>query len=519
MRRRFLALLCLCFCFFHGISGADIFSGLTGDTTPFVARQEKALNVLNLWRFMSPEFAQQFSPEDEAGIARVDEALGNLAKQIDDTTASISGPAEHYLVYVLARTQALNRLDFSEAALRKFYQLNPAKYPCEQRARVSEFLVPTEFLSDASSGTRLADIAERLRKEPFAKVAYDVTSRFTTPGTGFRGEVTPASAGEQRFEIYRKAVADAGLDKSAGPYDAEGGVLFVQVHQMLGKEVECYDYHKNRVVQDYGRVWLKKIYSDTVTTMTQDLQPSVVELTTSTELTDPALVVAGHTVSLAKARATLPFLMGNSQTLEFWKSIQRQALEVELYYHSDAGQQLRKSENFLQWVKILAVIRDADNRVEALADDNISTAALEDFFVRHHKRYGSIGAVSFQLYQCDKGRADNMISCAGRLEKLREAPVHVELPSGVTSFTLENVMWESRSREVQVATQSLEPGEWSQVFTEDGIPRVIYLTDIDRVKPSLNDVSDWVKHDFIMEKRQTFWRNFAGPGTAPDGGQ
>jgi hypothetical protein len=356
----------------------------------------------------------------------------------------------------------------------------------------------------------------------FNKITFEVTGWFGNPETGFKGEVTEKSVGPARFEIYEKLWRSATMrsiqgsemgDVTGGPYKVSGGYLFVQMLGYSDGGDDCFDYYRNYVVTDYGREWLKKIYRDTLTTAARDLRPQVYDFTTGTVTSATAFVVDGHTVSFSEARATLPFLFGNERTAAFWKSIQRQALEVELIYHGLAGKKARETREYDQLIEVLALIVDAKDQLAIELRQEMTTASLEKWFKNNHSRFDRVTSVSYVLYECETSAGaepEGAARCAAGLQKMRENEGPVRVGDGVTSQSVQNAKWDTQSREIQVACQDMEERQWSQVFSIDGKPCVLFLLEKCRVESKFAAVLSDVRAARELEIRVQFWKQIAG---------
>lgn len=503
-----------------GATTETIFN-LNNLTTPLVARQEKAQGLLRTWEFVAPGFIEQFRLSAEEDVATVQSALDALlSKQTRATTATeVSSEAEHYLVWAVARAQMVNSVDFSEPRLRHFFELNKNRYPCSPRAVVSEIMVPRAYVDDVGTTAILVDIAVRLEKESFPRVAYHIHDQLGQSGTGYRGEVTLEQAGNSRFELYRQ-VAETGEpvggsgDPAGGPFETPDGWLYIQVHSLVASSDDCFGALKNQVAQDYGREWLKKIHADTLTTALQELKPDLRPYTTSTALSDIAFVVDGHARTFAEARALLPFLMGDERVPEFWQSIQRQALDIELLYHSSTGKQVRVLPEYGSLLGTLAVLSNAQAKLRQQLNEPVTTETLQRWYTGHQSRYTSYGAISYIIFDCyTTGTASvtpaTQAECAAALASLRSG----QWESGRFTFkedVVTSASFESQSREIQVASHGLQPGEWSEVFTEDERPRLLRLQSVEKSVPRFEKVARQVHADYLIEMKLAYWRTLVG---------
>ncbi len=501
-------------------SAADTYFKLDDTSIPLAVRVEKAQGLLRAWGFASPEFAEQFVLNDAASTRKVQQALKTLLDRNTDSASTAeraSSEAEHYVTWALARAQMLNGLDFSDQALRHFFSVNPKQYQCEPTAKVSELLVPATYVDTLDTTAVLSEIAHRLMSEQFGRVAYETSLKYGKPDPGFKGDVTQKTVGADRFKLYKLAQAAGGV---GGPYKVADGYLFVQVHKIVSNEDQCYQFHHDQIVQDYGREWLKKIYADTLTTAARQLKPLVTEVTSVPLTSDIAYLVDGHSVTFAQARATLPFLFGDDKSLPFWKSIQRQALEVELIYHSQAGQAIRASDEYRQQLKVLTLLSDAQKQVKQVLAQESTTASIQAWYQQNRKQFTETTTVSYTLYRCDAAAGAipattvslTAAQCAATLEKLRGDPTVARKPltGSLISEKVTSQTWASRSREIQVACQELRPGEWSQVFSIDAKPQVLHLEAIDRKTPEPAEIWPDISARYEMDKRIEYWQRFVG---------
>jgi hypothetical protein len=484
---------------------------LDDTSTPLAARQVKAQVFLRSLGFASVEFAERFTVNDEDDLVELANALDRLLLIRDSpiTSGSLSEPAEHYLVWSIARAEMVNSLDFSDERLSHFHGINSKRYPCVKSARVSELLIPQTYINSRGSSSVLTEVAERLQTESFAVVSYQVNDKFGKPSTGLIGERSLQQAGEQRFNLYREAHQNGG---TGGPYETPEGYLFVKVHSMADNASDCFSYHREQVIVDYGREWLRKIYNDTITTAMQSLKPEIREYTTGTAIESTAYIIDGHEVSFAGAKAQLPFLYGDASTQRFWNSIQRQALEVELIYHSQQGKAIRSSHEYQDLAKVLKLVQAAQDKLPAYLAMQINSASLRRWFSDNAAQFTQTGKLSYELYGCASAKGSD---CTARLEQFVSAGGR-DAPADLVKDEMTSVAWETRSREIQVACQELEPGEWSEVFSENGQPQVLFLKEIDRKVPKFQEVQERARQLFEQKLREDYWKavleGTSGPG-------
>ncbi len=517
---RKLVLILLCFLPVNIVSSATIETvfRLNDTATPLVARQEKAQGLLTTWEFIEPLFLDQFRMNTESDMASLQSTLTHLISEAGKTTfTQVSPNADHHLVWAMARAQMVNSLDFSEYRLQRFFELNKNRYDCEPKATVSEIVITRTYTDNLGTTAILDEIDERLKKESFPRVAYHLNDRLGNPDVGYRGDVTLDQAGQNRFDLYRQVHESGRRSQGSGnpiggPFEIPEGWVYIQVHHFVPGDTDCFSSHRGQVIQDYGREWLKKIHADTLTTALLELQPDIRPYTTGTQTSDVAFTVAGHTRTFAEARAMLPFLMGNERNPAFWESIQSQALDIELLYHSTTGRQIQDLPEYQSMRGVLQLLTEKRNQLQRELSEPATTETLHQWFLDHQHRYTTYGSVSYILFECHTtgtmSRADQA-RCAAALSNLRNG----QWKSGEIVFKedlVTSVPFEGRSREIQVATQSLEPGQWSEVFTEDGNLKVLRLQSIEKAVPAFSDVEANVRADYHIEYQLQFWRKVAG---------
>lgn len=491
----------------YSASGKDTIFQLGDTSAPLIFRQQKAQGLVKSWGFASGDVPYILPINEEADLIKVQQALNHLLEEADDTMTSVALPvgAEQYLVWTIARAQILNSLDVSDEALQRFYRLNSQRYPCKPTARVSELLLPKTYVDGLGTTAIVAEVSERLTTEPFARVSYDITNRFGDPNTGLIGEVDPQRVGEERFNLYVNASDSGG---TGGPYEVDGGYLFVQVHELFEGGDNCFHFHRSRVIVDYGREWLKRIYADTLTTAARQLRPEVREFTTGTSASATAYTIGKHSVTFEESRQMLPFLMGNQKDPRFWQSVQRQALDIDLVYRSSTGKAIRESAEFKNLYKVLLLIRNAKQELSVAVKDRSTTDRLRHWYQQNSNRFTTIDRLSYEIYRCEKnsGYAAGKQKCAALLEQLQNGDIKSSDAALLLKDDVTSVTWESRSREIQVACQELEPGEWSGVFSENGQPQVLFLKAIDRRIPQFQEVQEQVRQQFKQKLREDYWR-------------
>lgn len=509
---------------------------------PLVARHEKARGLLRAWEFVAPEFTMQFRLNEVQDVTKIHRALANLLQEQGTITTApaVSDAARHYLVYSVARAQMVNSIDFSPEKLRHFFELNAAHYPCAPRATVSELLVPKTYTDAAGTTAILDEILGRLDKETFPRVAYQINDRMGNHGTGYLGELNADKVGPERFALYQQ-VSEQGEhiggsgDPVGGPFDTPAGWLFIQVHSFVGDKADCFDTMKERVAQDYGREWLKRIEADTLTTAAQELKPEVTAYTTGTALESRAFLVGDHAMTFHDARAALPFLMGDVRDARFWQSIQRQALELELIYHSSTGKAVRELPEYGALEGSLRLLAAKHGELAGKQKDGVTTAALQAWYENNHARYDTFGDVSYTEFECGSiiagaSSPSDHARYAAVLESLKAgtesgedelsvkdrwstSPVAQVGGVPVKRDVVTSVTFVKLSREKQVAMQDLDVGQWSAVFTEDGQQKIIRVDGLERTRPLFDEIADRIAADFWFEYQLNFWGEVAGgPG-------
>jgi len=475
-------------------------------TAPIAVKQEKAQGLLRLWNYAAPDLTMMFRINTDEDIEHLIRAYKFLNEKASESTGTLAPTVEPFLVALIAKKQMLDSLNFSEERLRHFFQINPKRYSCAPTAKVAEFTVPRSYVSDLKSSAILSEIGNRLSTEDFAKLAYEITGRFGKPETGLLGDVTAAQVGHERFLLYKQVYQKKGV---AGPFELSTGYLFVKVYNLIEPEDDCFGSIKEAITRDYGREWLKKITTDTVTTITRSLKPLITEVTTVPRTSETAFVVRGKATNFGNAKAMLPHVFGNEKSPEFWKSIQRQALEMELIYQSEIGIQIRQSDELEQMAKLQILIGQAQIEIDGRLSEVPTTATLENWFYNNHGRFIETESLSYTLYTCT-GSDNALLSCAAALEKLVE-----KAPPGETSDTMtveqHNLeQWKTQSREIQAATQELASDQWSKVFSIDGKPARIFLKSIQRHPPEFQERQNEILAAWEVDMRMKFWRNLVG---------
>jgi len=509
---------------------------LDDTSMPLVARQEKGQMLLTLWELQAPEMVTELTLNGEPEQKRLQNALMQLlsvqskADDLDTGTVTAASPSDYYLVWAIARAQMINSLDFSDASLRRFFTLNISHYECEPRAVVSELLIPDTYTNAIQTTAILDEVQQRLKKETFPRVAYMVNDQLGRHGTGYLGEVTRKTAGEKRFALYRK-VAETGKHAGGsgapvgGPFRVENGWLFLQVNSIIDDATDCFEANRPRIAQDFGREWLKKIETDTLTTAAQELKPEIRTFTTGTQPAAVAFRVADQAVTFEQARKLLPFLMGDQKDPRFWQSIQRQALEIELIYYSSIGKRIRKSSEYAALLKLqnyLAQQREIGKT--AAADAATSRALLQEFYNSHKEQYSGESTATLVEYTCQPETTanltpteDEIFRCAAALENLRRELEHTQndtaitLSSKIQTNRVTSVTLQRMSRPVQVALQGLESGDISPVFREGNTLKMLLIKDLAHSNESLDKVRDRVADDFRLEFRLNRWKKLIDP--------
>lgn len=498
---------------------------LADTSTPLPVRQEKAQGLLRCWEMAAPGIADNFRLNTESDLNALQKSLDALlAKPSELTTGTEPSVAqEHYLVWALARAGMLNGLGYGEEQIRRFFDLNRSHYPCEPKATVSELLIPATYTDSAGTTAILEDVSERLKKETFPRVAYHIHDQLGQKGTGYLGDVTKAQAGVDRFALYQKVAAEGRAaggsgDLIGGPFPVVDGYLFIQVHNIITDDSDCFAGHRAQATEDYARQWLKKIYADTLTTAARQLKP---ELTTFTATTSPsavALKVGDHELTFAQARAALPHVMGNEKEARFWQSIQRQALEVELIAHGSAGDAVRSTPEYRALLGIQRYLAASHTQIQRALREPVSTATLELWFNENRARYAVRERISYDLYTAGStgATADEVGFHAAALKEWRDLKAAEDSTTGTLAgipkvqplkTTHTSVSLESQTRPVQVAVQHLSAGEWSPVFMNEGVPTVLHLTDEAQKPVDFTALHNQVQRDYLQDRLQRFWRD------------
>ena len=487
---------------------------LGDETLPINVRQEKALVLLRSWGFEAQDAPFLFTLNDEDRLRRVELAIKHLELRAAKTTSDcdMSSVTERYLTWVAYRWHAIDKLDFSDAKLSHFFHINRSKYSCEQRATVAELLVPHEYVQALEDGGGfLTGLEKRLSSEQFAQVSYDVTSKFSAPSSGFKGELRRSQVEEKVWESYVNAWNNrqGGL---GGPYQLEGGYLFVKVFKLLESEDDCFAFSKDRVAQDYAREWLKKIYTDTLTTVTNELQPDIEKITTVPLTTDVAFTIGNRQTSFGEAKQMLPFLSGDEKSIKYWESICNQALEIEMLYQSGLGREVLDSEQYGNMKRLVCMLTDGQQALDEILTKPVDDDKLREWFDANKYRYSQPDRVSYKLVQCSE--TTNSALCAAFLEKISEREPGRSDGDGAAFDTettsVANVQWDQQPLPVQVAIERGQPGEWSEVFSLDDRPTVLYLQMKILSEKRFDSYRDHARVDYKIELRERYWKEFLG---------